>query len=656
MSRRLCCVWGCTNKKGKCPEDIAGNRLCGCPLARNHGCPKPQYLTLHSIHSMPDHVKQVVIEKINLTRQGGWQTKWQPSKEAVICNIHYADCKGPTRDESDVLPINFKRPRNYPVTSSAPKKRRTLERKSPPEKTTRRRRRASQAKQHSEQPYSSQEYQPGDEFNNLQAGQLTQHNAQTNHSGQLTQINTETHNSGQLTQLIADSNLHTQQVSEESDDTQSGQLTLQCTNTTENTQQLSESTQSGKLTLQCINTTEDAQQLSEESDSTQSGQLTLRCNDTTVDLEQHSEEFDNSPTDQHSQQQCERNDFQLSQTASHTEHRGPDLPVLQVANHELRVDYNVENLMKENEELRLENMKLKEHIQYLNTHIQRLDVTLLSDGQVNMYTGISRKLFDCIDRWLQPMLRKQTTSEMLSPTQKLLLVLMRLRQNHSQSDLACRFNVDQSSISRILNHWIPLLSAQFKRLIQWPQTCIGPSVAPYDLLPNSVAIIDGTEIFIQRPSNLATQKSSYSDYKSHTTVKYLVAVDTFTGVFVYVSAGFSGNSSDRFTIEHSGILENLKPGQRILADKGYNARDLFAQKRCFLTIPSFLNEGTLAAQEARQSRSIASVRIRVENAIRRIKEYKIFTETLCNRTNRKIVDDMVVVVCALCNLKEKLIK
>ena len=64
-------------------------------------------------------------------------------------------------------------------------------------------------------------------------------------------------------------------------------------------------------------------------------------------------------------------------------------------------------------------------------------------------------------------------------------------------------------------------------------------------------------------------------------MKYLVAVDTFTGVFVFVSAGFSGNSSDRFTIEHSGLLEELKPGQRILADKGYNARDLFAQKDAF---------------------------------------------------------------------------
>ena len=43
-------------------------------------------------------------------------------------------------------------------------------------------------------------------------------------------------------------------------------------------------------------------------------------------------------------------------------------------------------------------------------------------------------------------------------------------------------------------------------------------------MPNTVGIIDGTEIFIQQASNLATHKSSYSDYKSHTTVKYIVAL------------------------------------------------------------------------------------------------------------------------------------
>ena len=120
-------------------------------------------------------------------------------------------------------------------------------------------------------------------------------------------------------------------------------------------------------------------------------------------------------------------------------------------------------------------------------------------------------------------------------------------------------------------------------------------------MPNSVGIIDGTEVFIQRPSNLEAQKPSFSDNKSHTTVKYLVAIDTFTGVFTFVSPGFPGNCSDRFTVKHSGLLDILQPGQRILADKGCTARDLFAKKRCFLTIPSFLLDGRLTGQEAAQS-------------------------------------------------------
>ena len=57
-----------------------------------------------------------------------------------------------------------------------------------------------------------------------------------------------------------------------------------------------------------------------------------------------------------------------------------------------------------------------------------------------------------------------------------------------------------------------------------------------------------------------------------------------------------------------------------------------------------------------QSRTIAIVRIRVENAIKRLKEYKALSETLSNRVSKKIVDDMVIVVSALCNLKQKLIK
>ena len=100
----------------------------------------------------------------------------------------------------------------------------------------------------------------------------------------------------------------------------------------------------------------------------------------------------------------------------------------------------------------------------------------------------------------------------------------------------------------------------------------------------------------QRPTNLSTQKSSYSDYKSHTTVKYLVGIDTFTGVFVFVSAGFSGNASDRFTID---ILENLVPGQRILADKEYTARDEMLSNNSFVFK---CHGGRFSIKEAMESR------------------------------------------------------
>lgn len=109
-------------------------------------------------------------------------------------------------------------------------------------------------------------------------------------------------------------------------------------------------------------------------------------------------------------------------------------------------------------------------------------------------------------------------------------------------------------------------------------------------------------------------------------------------------------------METSSILDLLQPGQRILADRGFTARDLIARKRAFLTIPSFLR-GTsqLTGQQAMETRTIASVRIRVENAIKRMKDFRLLSDTQPNRINKQILDDMVIVACALCNLQPPLI-
>ena len=55
---------------------------------------------------------------------------------------------------------------------------------------------------------------------------------------------------------------------------------------------------------------------------------------------------------------------------------------------------------------------------------------------------------------------------------------MCIRQGLTQEDLVFRFDVDQSSVSRILNGWIPLLAVHLMGLIKWTSTS-GASLPPY---------------------------------------------------------------------------------------------------------------------------------------------------------------------------------
>ena len=113
-----------------------------------------------------------------------------------------------------------------------------------------------------------------------------------------------------------------------------------------------------------------------------------------------------------------------------------------VTNEGFTKDAEIIKLQQENYKLRQENMRLKETIETFNTSVQRLSLRILSDFQVQMYTGIPRKTFDRLIDWLEPVSRKKGTVIELSPSQKLLLILMRLRHNLTQNDLACRFSIE----------------------------------------------------------------------------------------------------------------------------------------------------------------------------------------------------------------------
>lgn len=69
----------------------------------------------------------------------------------------------------------------------------------------------------------------------------------------------------------------------------------------------------------------------------------------------------------------------------------------------------------------------------------------------------------------------------------------------------------------------------------------------------------------------------------------------------------------------------IEEGDSVMADKGFDVEDLLAAKKATLNIPPFLeSQAQFVSGDVQKTKAIASVRIHVERAIRRIKEYHFF--------------------------------
>ena len=92
---------------------------------------------------------------------------------------------------------------------------------------------------------------------------------------------------------------------------------------------------------------------------------------------------------------------------------------------------------------------------------------------------------------------------------------------------------------------------------------------------------------------------------------------------------FPGSISDRELTRQSGFLQLLDPGDSIMADRGFDIQDDLIPLGVRLNIPPFLRgKSQLEENEIVETRRIASLRIHVERAMERIKNYHIFDRTL----------------------------
>ena len=164
--------------------------------------------------------------------------------------------------------------------------------------------------------------------------------------------------------------------------------------------------------------------------------------------------------------------------------------------------------------------------------------------------------------------------------------------------------------------------------------------------PSTYAIIDGSEVFIETPSDLHMQSSTWSQYKHHNTVKFLGAC-TPNGAICFVSPVYVGSISDKELTCNSGFLTTLqdKPGVSIMADRGFTIKDVLSKLNIGLNIPPFLEKRKqLPPEDIEVGRKIASLRIHVERAIGRIKKFHILKSTI--PINMIRLTNQIVYVCA----------
>ena len=290
-----------------------------------------------------------------------------------------------------------------------------------------------------------------------------------------------------------------------------------------------------------------------------------------------------------------------------------------------------------------------------------------NDDKTKFYTGIPKfSLLMHVLNLIAPHI-KRNTQNALSQFQEFLLVLIRLKLNSPLQDLAYRFNLSVPTAHRIFDRWIHVMSVRLKFLIQWPEheelQATMPVVFQRNFGKKVAVIIDCFEIFTERPSSLIARAMTWSNYKNHNTVKFLIGV-TPQGVISFISKAWGGRVSDKYLTENSGFLRKLLPGDIVLADRGFDIADSVGFYQARLHIPAFTRgKKKLSAEDVEETRKIANVRIHVERVIGLVRrKYTILQGTLPIQllTARRgddlaPTDKIAIVCCVLTNLSESIV-
>ena len=217
-----------------------------------------------------------------------------------------------------------------------------------------------------------------------------------------------------------------------------------------------------------------------------------------------------------------------------------------------------QNLVLENQNssLKIENEHLKKEGNRLKTALDnpRFDIEkyMASDEDIAFYTGFpdynamllcfkiveesARNMsYDHQRVYVDMPHSKPGRPRTLTLFQEFTLVMMRLRLGLFERDIAHRYSISITAVSRITRTWVRFLRCEFEPLITIPSNDIIKLYMPAvfnKVYPRLSVIVDCTEIEKEKPSSLDSQSACYSSYKSRTNMKALLGI-TPSGVLCF---------------------------------------------------------------------------------------------------------------------------
>ena len=167
---------------------------------------------------------------------------------------------------------------------------------------------------------------------------------------------------------------------------------------------------------------------------------------------------------------------------------------------------------------------------------------------------------------------------------------------------------------------ITFLSCGLSFLVPWASRAEIQKSLPkrFKNFKNIKVIIDCCEFYIQTPLIPESQKTTWSNYKHYNAVTLLVGI-------TFIPPLWTGSSSEKEMVRNSGLIDCLKEGDAVMADKGFLVRDLLVFKKIQLISPAYCRRPRLPSKVVIYTQRVAALRSHDQRSILKLKKFRILS-------------------------------